>query len=364
MALEESRLAVLDDAQAIGRLDPEGMLAKAEDFAAQCAEGLRLGDSVSLGEAFREPANIVVTGMGGSAISGDLLAAIFMDRLPAPVSVVRDYRLPAFVGKDTLLFAVSHSGNTAETLSALDDAVKRKARVICLCSRGEMRKKARAAGYPCVLVPPGKQPRANTGYLLMPMVALVERLGLVRPDPAARREAMQVLKQQEKELGRKVAARRNPAKRLAGDLWNRFPFIYAAVPWLGAAAFRWRTQLNENSKALAISHELPELDHNEVAGWGCGGDTVQDPIWVMLRPRRADGETLARARFTPKVIGRKVALRTVAAGGRNRLAQVLSLVHFGDMVSLYLAFLNGVNPADTTPIDTLKKMMAARARNR
>lgn len=364
MTSRVSRLSALDNARAISRLDPEGMLAKAEHFAAQCTEGLRLGESVNLGKAFRNPSNIVVTGMGGSAISGDLLAAIFQDRLPVPVTVIRDYALPAFIGKDTLLFAVSHSGNTDETLSALRDAAKKKARIVCVCSGGQMYKKAQAAGHPCVLVPPDKRPRANTGYLLMPMVVIVERLGLVRPDPAARRETVRILSQQETDLEHTVPTQRNPAKRLAQDIWNRFPFIYAAVPWLGPVALRWRTQFNENSKALAVSHELPELDHNEVMGWKYGGGTVSLPIWVILRPGRPSRETLARIGFTPRVIGRRVAIRTLTGKGRSRLAQILSLVHFGDMVSLYLAFLNGVNPADTIPIDRLKALMAGRGRQR
>lgn len=364
MSASSHRLPVLDDLQAIERLDPEGMLAKAEAFAAQCAEGLRLGDAVILPDGFRAPANIVVAGMGGSAISGDLLGAIFADTLSTPLTVVRDYALPAFVGSSTLVFAVSHSGNTAETLSALDDAARRNARIICVCSGGKMQKKASAAGYPCVLVPPGKRPRANTGYLLMPMVAIVERLGLVKPDSAARREALSVLRRQEKELNRKVPTRRNPAKRLACGLRDRFPFIYAAVPWLGPVAFRWRTQLNENSKALALSHELPELDHNEVVGWRCGAGTVRAPIWVVLRPSHAKRETLDRVRFTETVIEGRITRHTIAARGKSRLSQVLSLVHFGDMVSLYLAFLNGVNPADTAPIDRLKALMASRGRRR
>jgi len=365
----------LDDPDQLRAGDPERMLEMAENFAGQCQEGLQRGESAAqqLDPSYLRPANIVIAGMGGSAISGDLLAAIFTERLKIPVAVVRDYRLPAFVSRRSLVFAVSHSGKTAETTSAFAQCLKRKARVVAICGAGKpnepstLWKMAQDAGAPRVEVPQREEPkayirpRACTGLLLMPMVAITERLapGIVKPESGATQEAIAVLRRQGADYGRGSPTSENLAKRLAIRIAGKFPLVYGAVPWLGPVAFRWRTQFNENSKALALSHELPELDHNEVMGWRRGAATLVQPICIWLRPRDEDfgPQMQDRLHFTPQIADAPAYQEQCIANGESRLAQVLSLVHLGDMVSLYLALLYGVDPADTGPIARLKVLL-------
>ena len=345
----------------------------AENFAEQCRQGYDRGKDLALDDACLRPANIVVAGMGGSAISGDLAGAVFSQRLKVPVAVARGYHLPAFVSRKTLIIAVSHSGNTAETISAFNEALKARARLIAICSGGKLKEMALGSGAPWVEVPMKdaprayQRPRACTGFLLMPIVAIFERLSarVLKPQPSATDEALEMLQRQGASLSRDIRTSENPAKRLAARLAGRFPLIYAAVPWLASVALRWRTQLNENSKALAISHELPELDHNEVVGWSRGAATVIEPVCVWLRPRDEDlePEMRARLRLSPQVAEAPAYHEDVTASGASRLAQVLSLVHMGDMVSLYLALLYGVDPADTGPITRLKTMLEQAARS-
>jgi glucose/mannose-6-phosphate isomerase len=359
----------LDDPDQLRAGDPERMFEMAENFADQCQEGLRRGEDAAphLDASYLRPANIVIAGMGGSAISGDLLAAIFSQRLKIPVAVVRDYHLPAFVSRKTLLFAVSHSGNTAETIHAFEEGLKRGARLVAISSGGKLKGLAMQASKPWIEVPMRDQPkaylrpRACTGFLLMPMVAITERLSprIVKPESGATQEAIEMLCQQGADYGRESPTSKNPAKRLAIRIAGKFPLVYGAVPWLGPVAFRWRTQFNENSKALALSHELPELDHNEVMGWRRGAATLVQPICIWLRPRDEDfgPQMQDRLRFTPRIADAPAYQEECVADGKSRLAQVLSLVHLGDMVSLYLALLYGVDPADTGPIARLKVLL-------
>jgi glucose/mannose-6-phosphate isomerase len=364
---------VLDNAEEIRARDPEGMLEMAENFAEQCRQGLARGDALALDDDYLTPANIVVAGMGGSAICGDLAQAIFSQRLKVPAVVPRDYHLPGFVSRKTLVFAISHSGDTAETISAFKEGLKARARLIAICSGGRLKDLAAESGTPWVEIPiqdsprAYQRPRACTGFALMPMVAIFERLGpkVLKPEPSARDEALQVLQQQGASLARSVPINENQAKRLAARLADRFPLVYGAVPWLGPVALRWRTQLNENGKALALSHQLPELDHNEVVAWSRGAATVIEPVCIWLRPRDEDldPEMQARLRLTPQVTEAPAYQEHISASGVSRLAQVLSLVHLGDMVSLYLAFLYGVDPADTGPISRLKAMLEQAGHN-
>jgi len=364
---------MLDNAEELRARDPEGMLEMAENFAQQCRQGLARGDALALDDGYLRPANIVIAGMGGSAICGDLAAAIFSQRLKVPLVVPRDYHLPAFLSRKTLVFAVSHSGDTAETISAFKEGLKARARLIAICSGGRLKELAAESGTPWIEIPMQdspkayQRPRACTGFALMPMVAIFERLSpkVLKPQPSARDEALQVLQQQGASLGCSIPINENQAKRLAERLAGRFPLIYGAVPWLGPVALRWRTQLNENSKALALSHELPELDHNEVVAWSRGAATVIEPVCIWLRPRDEDldPEMQARLRLSPQVAEAPAYQEHVTASGASRLAQVLSLVHLGDMVSLYLAFLYGVDPADTGPISRLKAMLEQAGQN-
>lgn len=353
--------ASLDDPAIYGALDSHDMLATVEDFPDQCRTGLALGDELNLPDAYRtEYSAIVGLGMGGSAIGSDLLADIYAEELGVPALTVRDYALPAWVGKGTLVFAISHSGDTEETLHAFEAARQRGAKVIAITKGGELARICAAHGVPHVIVPGGRPPRASTGYLLMPAVAILERLRLIGDQTAARRECVEILDAQTAEYGRNAPASANRAKQLADLLHGRLPVIYAATPALGSAAYRWRTQCNENAKVLALSNELPELDHNEIVGWELGRGLAGDLRVVVLMDPGISDRMRMRVEITCEILAPDVDVHFETARGQSALARVLSAVNLGDFVSVYLAFLNGVDPHGIRAIDELKERLAAK----
>jgi glucose/mannose-6-phosphate isomerase len=351
----------LDHPESFGPLDSHDMLGMAERFPDQCRAGLALGDQLSLPDAYRiEYDGIVGLGMGGSGIGSDLLAAICGAELRMPAVTVRDYSLPAWVGRRTLVFAVSYSGDTEETLAAFGEARDRGAKVIAVTSGGELARICEDAGLPCVIVPGGQPPRASTGYLLMPAIAILERLGLIGDQTAARRECLEILDAQAAEYGRSSPAGANRAKEIAGLLHGKVPVIYAAAPGFGSVAYRWRTQCNENAKVLALSHELPELDHNEVVGWELGRSLLGRPCVIVLTDPALSERMQLRLRITRDLFGPEVEVHFEAARGGSMLARVLSVMYLGDAASVYLAFLNGVDPYGIRAIDELKERLAAK----
>jgi len=349
----------LDDNASWQVLDSQGLLAMGEDFPEQCREGLRIGDEAELGPEYAQvPDALVVVGMGGSAIGGDLFARMFEEALPVPVHVVRYYELPSFVGERTLVITCSYSGDTEEVLAAYDQAIARGARVIAITSGGKL--EARSLGHHTALikVPGGRPPRAAIGYMLMPLVSLATRLGLVPPIDRERQEMLELLEQQAASFRRQVPVAGNRAKQVARELHGHFPLVYATSPFLRPVAFRWQTELNENSKVLALSHELPELNHNEVVGWEQGLDLVVRPVFIFLATPHDHPRVQARVQITKELIGDRAPVHVELAAGESLPAQIVTAMYLGDMASLYLAFLNGVDPYLIKPINYLKQRLA------
>ena len=350
----------LDEPVDFAAADCEDMLGMTEDFPNQCREGLRLGDDLKLDDSHRIEYNAIVgLGMGGSAIGSDLLGAIYANELRVPSFTVRNYELPAWVGERTLVFGVTYSGDTEETLAAFGEARKRGARVIGVSSGGEMARLCDAEGLPCVIVPGGQPPRASTGYLLMSLVAVVERLGLVGDQTEAREECLGILEAQSAEYGRHSLHRpadRHRPKELAGLLLGKVPVIYGATPSFGVIAYRWRTQFNENAKVIAHSDELPELDHNEIVGWQLGRRLLPHHCIIVLTDVAMGDRMKLRLDITRQVLG--VEMYQQPARGTSSLARHLSAMYTGDFTSIYLAFLNGVDPFDIGPINELKRRLA------
>ena len=300
---------------------------------------------------------IVVLGMGGSGVGGDLLAAVLQPAFPVPVVVVKDRTVPSFVGPQTLVFACSSSGNTEETIGAYAAAKQAGAVAIVITSGGVLHGLAAAHGDPTVPIPPGLPPRAALPYLLLPMVRALRRLTHMGELSGEWAEARAVLRAVVAELGPENSAARNPAKQLAERLIGHMPAVYAAAPHLTAVAYRWKTQLSENGKVLALWHAFPELNHNETVGWEDESTAARLAV-VLLREPDEDPEVARRVAVTREVAFRSAASVTeVTARGAGRLARLLSLVLFGDFVSVYVALLRGVDPTPVPPIDEVKRRL-------
>ena len=299
------------------------------------------------------PAGVAVLGMGGSAIGGDLLSSVLSERGGPPVLVHRGFDLPPGVGSGTLVFAVSYSGETEETLSAFRAARKRGCRVVALSSGGRL---GRGGGRCTVRLPAGHPPRSALAYMLLPMMGVLEDLGAAdfREDVA---EAAAVLRRMRAALAPERPAPRNAARAAAEAFRGRLPAVLSG-PFLAPAGRRWRAQLAENAKVLSVGGTLPEMCHNDLVAWsadpgapGCAA--------VLLRDSR-EGPRLARRWELSRELGldRAGSVLEVRSRGRGALARLLSCVFVGDLASVYLAVMRGVDPAPVEAIGRLKSRLS------
>ncbi|MGE5508831.1 MAG: bifunctional phosphoglucose/phosphomannose isomerase [Chitinophagales bacterium] len=348
----------LDDLSFYAGADPTGMGKWITQLPEQCAEAYRIGEGAPLPKlgTIRQ---VVVLGIGGSAIGGNLLQGYTEGEIKVPFLVNRTYHVPAFVGPETLVIASSYSGNTEETLSAYAEAKQRGATLMAIASGGELQRWAEADGVPFCRIPGGYSPRAALGYSFMPLLAIVSRLGFVRERPDDVAEAVSVLAGMRDELFPERPTGGNPAKQLAERLHGKLPFIYGAAPWSGVAAYRWKGQMNENAKHLAHSNAFPELNHNETVGWEAPESLTAQVEVVLLRDREDHPKVQKRFEVTSTIMRPHVSgITEVWSRGNSVLARLFSLIYMGDFTSYYLALLDGIDPTPVKVIDYLKGELA------
>jgi glucose/mannose-6-phosphate isomerase len=341
----------LDDERELAARDPSGMLTTIASLPDQCREGYRLGREVT-GPRLKDVSAVVVCGMGGSAVAGDVLRAVYADRSGIPIQVVRGVQLPGYCGPNTLFVASSYSGDTAETVGCFEEALRRGCHVVVVTSGGKLAARAAELALPCVIVPLGHMPRAALGYLLLSTIGALEVAGLVPSVADDLDEAMAELEPLVATLVASAPTSVNPAKRVAAAIGSRVPVVWGAEGLAAVAAARWKTQFNENAKVPAFSASLPELDHNEVVGWSKGRGTRFS--LVALRHDAEPPEVAAR--FAPSIeiaIASGMVAQEVWARGESALAKTLSLVAIGDFATAYLGLARGKDP---TPIDAIVRL--------
>lgn len=347
----------LDDTSQIKTLDSQDQFGMVANLPEQVQEAYAAAAEVEM-EDFGEVSGIAVAGMGGSAIGGDVVAAAYENQLGNPMITVRGYHLPHWIGSRSLVFVVSYSGNTEETISCLEEAIGRGCRIICISTGGRISGMAREHNLPLIEVPASLQPRAAMGWLSVPIAACLEGLGLIESVEDDVQEASAVLGRLCELYGPENAAAGNPAKQLAADLENLIPVIYGAE-LTAVAAYRWKCQINENSKALAFAHQFPELNHNEVVGWERPAELLKDYRIIYLKDEQSHPQNHKRMDVTAELLKDYVGeIREYTTSGQSRLARLLSSTLLGDYVSLYLAVLYGIDPSPVIRIESLKKRLA------
>jgi len=344
---------ILDDAAAMARADVGGMLGFISEFADEVAEGWRISGDVEL--LWEAPKSVAILGMGGSAIGGDLVKGIWADRLTVPVEVIRGYELPAWVGPDTLVIASSRSGNTEETLSALEAALARRCPVVVVSAGGALKNVAQAARLPLATFPDRGSPRSSLGWSLAILAGILQQAGVLQLDVAEIEAGMAAWRATAAQCEPSVPTADNPAKRLAWSMLDRLTII-AASGSLAPVGRRWKAQLNENSKATAVFEELPEASHNTVVGFE-QPESLRDHLFVVfLKGQLGHPRNALRAQLVGDVIETaQIPHQFVEATGESRLGEALSAIAFGDYVSVYLAFMYAVDP---TPIDVISHIKA------
>ena len=340
-------------------LDPGDMRAAVRAFPDHLEEGWSRGAAVeSFGLDASDLDGVVLCGMGGSAIGGDLVRGIVEPTASLPFVVNRGYELPGWVGERTLVVASSYSGGTEETLSGFADAKARGARRLAVTSGGTLAEIAEADGLDVVVIPGGLQPRAALGYSLGVGLRLARALGLAELADAEVAAALDAARQ--RAARHDEDADGNPARDLATVLDGALPVVYTGTGLLEPVGLRWRTQIHENAKHPAVGNVLPELDHNEIMGFEAGPEAVLSAMQVVaLRDADDHGQVGRRFDATRSLVEPRVGGWTdVASEGGSRLDRALSLVQLGDAASFWLAMVKGVDPTPVETIQALKKTLA------
>ena len=348
----------LDNLRALQHLDRDGMLAHVRALPEQCRAAWAGVRELELPARYLDANKIVIAGMGGSAIGGDLAAEIAGPDSSIPILVLRDYELPAYVDRHTLVIGSSYSGNTEETLAVFQKAHERGCSLVALATGGRLAELAQAWNTPLVSFHYTSQPRAAMGFNLVSLLGILRAVGAVGDLTAALDEATALMDERMRELEPASPQAHNSAKQLAADLYGRVPVVVGAG-LLAPVARRWKSQLNENSKGWSYFEVMPEMSHNAVSGIHFPPGVAEQFCMLFLTAAAVHPRNRLRFELTQQVFeGQGILCRRIDAPGQSTLAQILTAIQLGDYVSVYLALLYGTDPTAIDDITGLKQRMS------
>ncbi|MFM2375963.1 MAG: bifunctional phosphoglucose/phosphomannose isomerase [Bacteroidota bacterium] len=322
-----------------------------QDFASQMRKAVEIGSKTKIRKPENDIRNVCLIGLGGSAFGGEVTKNYISAESTVPFEIVRDYTIPGYVSEHTLLIASSYSGNTEETLSALEAAMPRNPKIVCVTSGGKALEIALAQGFDHIVLPGGYPPRTAVGFSIIQQLFVLQSMGLIKDFKPALTEAI--------ELVSKFDAH-DEAKLLAEQLHKKIPVIYCS-PAFESVAIRWRQQIEENSKHIAFHHVIPEMNHNELVGWKNPKELLEDTAVILLRSNLDHRRNAIRIDICRDLIGEySDSVIEVPAEGKSHLAQLFYFLHLGDWVSYYLALLNKEDATLVNVIDFLKNELAKR----
>lgn len=338
----------------IDKSDMLGHLVKTPDY---CLDAIKRANQTDV-PAKVKPNNVVIIGMGGSAIGGEILKAWLREELSIPIEVSRDYTLPAYVNKDTLIFAISYSGNTEETLSAFLTAVSRKCMIIAITSGGQLGALCNKLQVPYVPLPVNLPPRAAVPYLFFPLPILMKKLGILTNIEDEIEKVISILRKVGRANLPSVPTVDNKAKKLAQELMGTIPVVYGFRQYC-AIAHRLKTQFNENSKIFSRYDVFPELNHNETVGWEAPEKLIKNYSVILIRDPAEPPEIRNRIETTSSLVfSRAKKVLEITAEGEGKLIKMFSVLCIGDFASIYLAILQNKDPTPVKIIDRVKSELA------
>jgi len=348
----------LDAAEVYKRFDPSNMIGRIGELPQQCLQAWQSALDLPLPSDYSNVDKVVILGMGGSAIGGDLVRTLTITEGKTTVLVHRDYHLPKPVDERTLVIASSYSGDTEETLSAFSQALQTPAKKLAITTGGRLQTLAAENGIPVFTFHYKAEPRAAFGYSFFSLLAFFQKLGLIAIKEQDVDETIRVLEDLSLSLDKGVSLKANPAKQLATKLSGRLVIVYGASI-LSKVAYRWKTQLNECSKVWAFAECFPELNHNAVVGYRYPSWLGQKAFVIMLRSALLHPRILIRYKVTGELLAEAgITHEVVEAKGDSPLSQMMSSGLLGDYISYYLALLNGGDPSPVAAIDYLKGRLA------
>ncbi len=337
--------------------DPDDMLDRVMALPDQIGEALDICAEMSLSKNLtgRKFENIVLCGMGGSAITGDIVSSLLSSELQVPFSVVRNYHLPDYIGENTLLILVSYSGNTEETISCMMEGINRKAGIFGISSGGKVMDICQENQLDHQIIPKGWPPRTAVGYLVIPVLRVLEILGLSRTPADAM--AYDIITLLESIRNSYLSGSETVLNKIVGELEDKLLMVYSP-PELAPAARRWMCQVNENSKKLAHWGTIPEMNHNELVGW-CDDPLFNNYFLVFLSHDNIEPRIAKRIDLSSKLIqSRNIPSMILELPGDNTVQSLMAGLYIGDIISLYLAGQRGMDPSPVSAIDKLKNELA------
>lgn len=347
------------DVQSIKAVDTENMFDVLLNFHNQINEAAEIAGKVDVSGVNKEGIkNIVINGLGGSAIGGDLVRSYTSNEIKIPVYINRNYFLPSFVDSNTLIIISSYSGNTEETVSAYKDAIKKNCKIICISSGGTVEEIAGENQHLLVKIPVGLQPRCALGYSFFTLLITLSKLGFIKDKTDEINEVISLLEKKSK-VYIEHKLENNKAIKIAESLKGNLPIIYSSVDILDVVNLRWRGQISENAKILAYGNLYPEMNHNELVGWKLNEDILKKIVVVFLKDKEDYERIKLRMEITTEIIEKHTdRIINLNGEGTSRLARIFDLIYLGDWVSYYLAIMNNVNPTPVEAINYLKNKLA------
>jgi len=319
-----------------------------EKFPAMLKDAMQIGSKANLTPLHKDIRNVVIAGLGGSGIGGNLVSELVEEKIKVPVTVCKDYHIPSYVTSHTLFIACSYSGNTEETIHAMEEAIKHEAKIVCITSGGSMQRIAEKAGLDCILIPGGMPPRACLAYSAVQQLYVLYNYKLIDSGFEAGLDSTAKL------LTKESARIQKLALKIAKKLNKKMPVIYAPAN-MEAVAVRLRQQLNENSKVLAWHHVIPEMNHNELVGWRTKGKYAV----VMLRNDNDYVRNAHRFDIAKGIISEYTkTLIEVFSKGDSNMERSFYFIYLGDWISYHLAKLRDMDPVEVKVIDYLKAELA------
>ncbi len=340
----------------ISKYDPDNMFQAIYDFPDHIEDAMKIGSAINLKNDYAGLKNIIVSGMGGSAIGGDVAGMLIGNELTLPLKVVRGYQLPNWAGPDTLVIASSYSGNTEETLSAYEDAKSKGARICGITTGGKIGQQLVSDGFDKVSIVPGLQPRAALAYSFVTLLFLLKEIGVIRDTIA--NELIGTVSQLKLKRDQYSREQDNPTLELAHRIAPRLPIIYGETEATAVVARRWCGQLSENSKMLAYYNELPEFNHNEIVGWQNNRELLKQFTVIWLKDENDNPRVQLRQGITVELIEEYCPQEIISVSGDSRFVRLLHLIHFGDWVSYWCALEHETDPTPVEKIMELKDRLA------
>ena len=351
---------MLDDLDQISKIDKSSMLEVIEKFPEQIIETVDIVNSTDITSVFKVD-DIVLSGMGGSGVSGDIIQSFFRDKLDIPIYVNRGYDLPKWANKNTLLISQSYSGNTEETLSTFKHGFQKRCKIIGITSGGKLKEYCGKREIPLIKIPTGIAPRAATAYLLFSSFLILEKTGLLRDSMDSQiKETISTVKDFRDKNKKKIPEKDNISKQIAKKIMGTIPQVYGWGVYMPIAK-RWCTQFNENSKIISRYDEVPECNHNDIVGWSSNPEATKKFTCILFRDEEEESVYMSKRLNFMKKLFDDVSSKTIEIHirGKKRLAKMIYAMYLGDYVSCYLSVLRKVDPTPVVVIDELKKELSS-----